>query len=202
MNQKELENLQRYIYKRPQNQSVQDIINRIEKENKKEKLTQEEWNKLLIPSCSGMIPELLKWLLNNGAKIIGDSVDLANMIIGSQEKRLKYLEKRIELLEILLANIEKQYSNVFLGTALLNACWYNNIYIVPYLVGKGADVNFESSNGKTPYECAKNYGERFGDYTLHNYLKNYVESGKFENPKKFYSEVDKIFGDVVYKPNK
>jgi len=199
MDHKELEKLQRYIYKRPQNQSVQDIIKRIEKENKKEGLSQAEWNKLLTPSCSGMIPEVFKWLLNNGAKITDNSIDLAKMIVGSKEIRLKYLKKRVELLEILLTHIEEQYLTDTLGYALINACWYNNIYVVPYLIDKGADIYFGSSSGKTPYECAENYGERFSDYTLYTYLKDYIGTGKFENPERFYTETD-LMGNTIYAP--
>lgn len=197
MENKELDKLQRYIYKRPQNQSVQDIIARINKINKEERLNQEEWNKLLIPTCSGMIPELFDWLLNNGAVITDNAIDLAKMIVGSQEIRLEYLWKRIELLDILLIHTEKQYLNDTLGNALLNACWFNNIYVIPYLIDKGADIYFKSLNEKTPYECAKNYGERFTDYSLYNYLNSFINTGEFEHADKFYTRTD-LMGNTVY----
>lgn len=197
MDNKELEKLQRYIYKRPQNQSVQDVIAHIEMVNKKANLSQEEWNKLLIPACSGMIPEVFQWLLDNGAVITNNAIVLAEMIVSSQENRLKYLKKRMKLLDILFRHTEERYRSVVLGEALINACWFNNIYIIPFLIRKGADIHFLSSKGKTPYQCAGNYGERFGDYTLYNYLSAYIDTGKCEEVDKFYIGTD-LMGNIVY----
>lgn len=197
MNKKELEKLQRYIYKRPQNQSDQDVINHIVKANLKLSLCQGEWNKLLIPACSGMAPKVFHWLIDNGAVIADNSIDLAKMIIGSQENRLEYLKKRIRLLEILLMYTKEQYLSDTLGYALLNACWFNNLYVVPFLVDKGANIYFESSNQKTPFECAKNYGERFMDYTLYHYLNDYIDTGEWNCPEAFYTGTD-LMGNSTY----
>ena len=103
----------------------------------------------------------------------------------------------MELLEILLSHTETQHLLDTLGYALLNACWYNNIYLVPCLVDKGADIYFKSSSGKTLYECAKDYGERFGDYTLHIYINSYVDTGELASPAEFYTGTG-LLGDKVY----
>jgi hypothetical protein len=197
MEEKELEKLQRYIYKRPQGQSTQDVILHIKAIDNKEHLKKEEWNKLLIPTCSYADSELLGWLLENGAVALDESIDLARMVVGSQEKRLSYLKKRIKILDIILKYSLDKREEV-LGTALINACWYNNLYVVTYLIETGGSLHYQSANGKTPYDCAKQYGERFNDYTLYNYLTDYLKKGSLlDDAEKYYSGKD-IFGNQIY----
>lgn len=171
-----LEKLQRYIYKRSKGQSTKDVITHIIEINEKEVLNKEEWNALLIPTCSYADLELFEWLLNNGAELNDNAISLVKMLVGSQEKRISFLMKRIDILDFILKRVDNKFLNDTLGYALLNACWYNNIYIVQYLIEEGADINFIASNGKTPYECAKIYAERFGDYTLYEYLSEYKKT--------------------------
>lgn len=48
----------------------------------------------------------------------------------------------------------KQYLNDALGSALLNARWFNNIYVIPYLINKGADLYFASTGTDLEYSVS------------------------------------------------
>lgn len=52
MSEQELKNLQIYIGKRNQNQTDEQVIDHIKKINDETPLTQEEWHKLIFPSCN------------------------------------------------------------------------------------------------------------------------------------------------------
>ena len=194
----ELEKLQRYIYKRPQNQPTKEVIARIQKMDKKDPLEEKQWDKLLIPTCSNPDTELFVWLINNGASLRDSAVYLAGWVVHSQEKRLEYLKRRIDLLRIIFARTDGEVLKNAKNEALVNACWFNNIYVVEYLVKEGADLNFVSSKGRTPLECAENYAERFGDAILYEYLKKHIETGlPLSNSEKFYTGKD-IFGNLTF----
>ncbi|MPQ44341.1 hypothetical protein [Clostridium tarantellae] len=198
MNDKEIEKIQRYIYKNSYSKTGEELIQYIKNKNAKVSFTQEEWNKLLIPACSGMLPEVFEWLLNNVAKINENGFDIVTMIIDSQEFRLEFLKMRIKLLKILLSRIEKKYYTKTINFALMKACWFNNIYVVEFLLKIGANVTFLFDDGKTPYNCAKKYGERFSDYSLYNYIKNYLKENDLKDTAIFYSKKD-FMGYSIYK---
>lgn len=65
MSEQELRNLQIYIRKRNQGQTDEQVINHITKINSKTPLTQEEWHKLIFPSCNNGYVEILRFILNN-----------------------------------------------------------------------------------------------------------------------------------------
>ena len=65
MSEQELRNLQIYISKRNQGQTDEQVINHITKINSNTPLTQEEWHKLIFPSCNNGYVEILRFILNN-----------------------------------------------------------------------------------------------------------------------------------------
>ncbi|MGX4601706.1 ankyrin repeat domain-containing protein [Faecalimicrobium sp. JNUCC 81] len=200
MDEKELFNLQRYIYKPQKGQSTEDVIKHIKKINDKHNLIAEEWNKLLYPVCACNNIELLEWISNNGADIRQECVKLMKHTINSKEERFEYILKRINTLEFLIKFLNEDYKNA-IGNTLINACWYNNLGVVKYLIEKGADLEFKSDNGLTALECAQKYGERFSDYTLYEYLEKYINTDVLENIEKYY-QGSNIFYNDIYKPIK
>lgn len=208
MDEQELRKLQRYIGKREQGQTTEEVISHIQKLTEKEEWKEADWNQLLIPTCSYGDSILLRWLLAQGACLKTVLYELPGYVIYSQEIRLEYQKKRKTMLEEIVSMIDKEDLPVFLGEALKQACWYNNIYVVEYLVNTGGDLQYTDAGGKTPYEYARIYGERFNDYTLYHYLQEFVENkgknrklfGKkkrLADSKKFFSGTD-VLGNSIY----
>ena len=208
MDEQELKKLQRYIGKRDKGETTEEIITHIRKMMEGEAWKEETWNQLLIPTCSSGDVVLFRWLLEQGACLKTVMHELPGYVIYSQEKRLEYQKKRQALLEEAVSLIDKEDRSDFLGEALKQACWYNNIYVVEYLVNAGGDLQYTDVGGKTPYEYAKIYGERFDDYTLYHYLQEFVENkgkgwklfGKkkrLADSEKFFSGKD-MLGNSIY----
>lgn len=209
MDEKELAKLQKYIGKREKEQTTEQVIAHIQKINDKVPLSTDEWSKLLLPACSYPDTFLLRWLVEQGANL--DAVideDLPRSIIWGQEKRLEYQKKRVEVLQEIVSLADKESLPHFLGEALKQACWYNNIYVVEYLVNAGGDLQYVDKNGKTPYEYAKIYAERFDDDTLYHYLREYIEKKdkgiklfrkkcKLSDSEKFFTGKD-LLGNTTY----
>ena len=68
MSEQELRNLQIYISKRNQGQTDEQVINHITKINSKTPLTQEEWHKLIFPSCNNGYVEILRAICKGDIK--------------------------------------------------------------------------------------------------------------------------------------
>lgn len=209
MDEKEFVKLQQYIGKREKEQTTEQVITHIQEVNARTPLSTEEWSKLLIPACSHPDVALLRWLIGQGADLeaVMDE-ELPRSIIWGQEKRLNYQKKRVNILKEIISLADKEALPHFIGEALKQACWYNNIYVVEYLVNAGGDLQYTDKNGKTPYEYARIYGERFHDNTLYQYLQEYVEKkekgtklfwkkAKLSGAEKFFTGKD-ILGNAVY----
>jgi hypothetical protein len=177
---KTMRNLQAYIYKRPQDQTHAQIYAHIEKVHSQLRLTPANWDTLLVPACTHPDAALLRWLVDHGARPHKQLTKLMTMTVGSQERRLAWIDRRIEVLEALVQFVPEGDTEP-LSQALSSACWFNNIGPAAWLIENGADINYTSWNAfrRAKVDCLTNaemYGDRFGDYTLHSYLKPWHES--------------------------
>lgn len=187
-----LRNLQAYIYKRPQDRSAGQVFAHIDKVNQSERLTPANWDALLVPACTRPDPEVLRWLVDHGSRPTKQLVKLMTMTVGGQETLLPQIERRIEVLGLLL-ELAPEGDPEASSRALSSACWFNNIGPAAWLIQHGADIHFMSWNAlrHAKVDCLTNaemFGERFGDYTLFHYLKPWYDD---ETPlgdwRQFYS---------------
>lgn len=60
--------LQAYIYKRPRDASAEEVFERIEAVDAKDKLTAANRDALIIPACSHPDVDVIQWLIEYGAR--------------------------------------------------------------------------------------------------------------------------------------
>lgn len=174
-------NLQRYISKRPHGQTDEQVFAHIAAQHAKDPLTVEDWNALVGSACSHPNADVVRWLLEQGARPDADQVaELMIATVRSQEKRLAWIERRIEVLEVLLTLCTEDDRQP-LSAALAMACWFNNIGPAAWLIEHGADIRHTSWNHVrgADVDCLVNaevYGDRSGDYTLRDYLQPWYDS--------------------------
>ena len=176
---KTVRNLQAYIYKRPQDQTGEQVFSHIEKVHLDQRLTQANWDALLVPACTHPDAAVVRWLIDHGARPQKQLTKLMSMTVGSQERRLPWIDRRIEVLEVLAEFVPKDDKKP-LSQALSSACWFGNIGPAAWLIEHGADIDYRSWNAfrRAKVDCMTNaemYGERFGDYTLYRYLQPWYE---------------------------
>ncbi|MBU3103949.1 ankyrin repeat domain-containing protein [Clostridium gasigenes] len=186
MTDEELKKLQRYIGKRSQGQTDEQVIEHIEKLNSKTPLKIEQWESLLYPTCANSDLVILIYILNKLVKI--DNIqEYMIHTVRSQEKRYEYILKRIEVLKILIPYIKENNKKSILSETLLTASWYGELGIVKFLIDNGADIRYKDKENRDSFEYAKIYNQRFNDDILYNYLKYYYElGGKLDDIKVYY----------------
>ena len=99
MTEQDLRNLQIYIGKRNRNQTDEQVIEHIKKINNKTPLTQEEWHKLIFPSCNNGYIEILRFVLSNIESLNNIKEYMIHTVYGRNNK---ITEKRIEVLKELM----------------------------------------------------------------------------------------------------
>lgn len=187
----ELAKLQRYIGKSTDELPTEQIVAHIEKVNDKTPLTEEDWEKLLIPVCGNQNTEALAYLLGRLGKVRDIQNYMKHSVMG-QEKRKEYLLKRIEILKMLIPYIPENEKTAALSETMLDAAWYGETEVVGFLVESGADVHYKNELGKDVFQYAGEFAEKFGDDTLCQYLQSYEKGGK-ENRKGVFARLRGMF---------
>ncbi|QIK70812.1 hypothetical protein G7062_11125 [Erysipelothrix sp. HDW6C] len=195
----EITKLQRYIYKRPQNQDTDAVIAHINKVRHVIEFTDEVWWKVMYPACTHPDATLLQWMFVQGATY-QDS--LTKAVLSSQIRAFEVIKQEIAVIEVILKHVSGHERQDFLDRILNNACWYGVLYAVEYLLSQGADLMWISDNGKTPLDNARIYGERFEDPLLYDLLIAYQERKlKKLGTKKYYTEIDWAGNHCYKRPN-
>ena len=173
-------NLRRYVYKRPQDQTTAEVCAHIESVHARDRLTASNWDSLLVPACTHPDAELVRWLVEHGARPDKQLKTLMTMTVGSREQRLPWIDRRIAVLGVLSPFCSAE--DTHLSEALAAACGSGNIGPAAWLIEHGADIHFTSWNAfrHAKVDClthAETYGERTGDLSLYRFLLPWYESG-------------------------
>lgn len=84
-----IRNLQTYIYKRPGDASLERVLEHITAVDSKAKLTAANRDALLIPACSHPDADVMRWLIDHGARPQKQLKKLMTMTVGWNERRLE-----------------------------------------------------------------------------------------------------------------
>ena len=175
--EEELKKLQRYIGHNTDVLSPEQIIDHIEKIHDKTPLTEDDWEKLLIPACGNHNLEVLAYLLNR-LENVKDIMKYMEHTVMGQEKRKEYLARRIEVLKRLMPYIPKNEKVTVLSETLLSAAWYGETEVVAFLIKNGADVHYQNQKGEDAFAYAREFAQKFGDDTLYQYLDSFCGEGR------------------------
>lgn len=175
MTEHELRKLQIYIGKNSYDQDNDDIIERIEKTNKKTPLTQEEWNALLFPTAYSANAEIMEYLLAR-ITVISNPIEIICHVVDDYNRRL--LQKRLDTLEVLLGAIDKTLLKECLSEALHTAVWCNEMLIAFCLIEKGANLSYIDKYGRDLGNCLDHAEEFYGQSYFKNILKSIFKAIK------------------------
>lgn len=190
MEENEFRKLQRYIVKRYQDQTDEQVIAHIEKLNKKDPLSEDQWEELLASACYYCCYHdeytVFDYILTH-VPTFHHIRHCVEATVRSQEKDYTYILKRINVLKRLLPYIGEEEKENILNESLLLASWYGLLGIVKFLIDQGADIHYVGKQGKNAFEYAEIFYKRFADDTLYRYLKSYYESGTpLEDMESYY----------------
>ena len=166
MSEQELKNLQIYIGKRSQGQTDEQVIKHINKINEKTPLTQEEWHKLIYPSCNNGYVQILKFVLDHIEKINDINQYMKHTVYGRNEN---LNEERIEVLKEFIKYLSDNKVE-YLSETMISAAWFGETEIVRFLIEAGADAEYRSDNGLGLSECSERAEKQFNDSSLKDYL--------------------------------
>lgn len=168
MSEQELKNLQIYIGKRNQNQTDEQVIEHIQKINDKTPLIEEEWHKLIFPSCNNGYVEILKFVLSHIQSLNNIQEYMIHTVYGRNENVNK---KRIEVLKELIKYLTDNKEEC-LNETMINAGWFGETEIVKFLIENGANKEYKNKNGLGLLECAERAEKQFKDNSLKLFLKD------------------------------
>lgn len=168
MSEQELKNLQIYIGKRDQNQTDEQIINHIKKINNETPLTQEEWHKLIFPSCNNGYVKIMKFVLSHIQSLNSVKEYMIHTVYGRNEN---IDEKRIEVLKEFIKYLTDNKEDC-LNETMINAGWFGETEIVEFLIENGANKEYKNQNGLGLLECSERAEKQFNDSSLKELLKN------------------------------
>ena len=166
MTENELRNLQYYIGKRNKNQTDEQVIDHINEINDKTPLTQEEWHKLIFPSCNNGYIVILRYILNHIQSLKDIKTYMVHTVNGRNER---LISKRIEVLNEFIQYL-KENKIECLSETMLSAAWFGETEIVKFLIENGADREYKKQNGLGLSECAERAEKTFQDSSLKEYL--------------------------------
>lgn len=169
MSEQELRNLQIYIGKRNQNQTDEQVIAHIDTINRETPLTQEEWHKLIFPSCNNGCVAILRFVLRHIPCLRDVKGYMIHTVYGRNET---IRGKRIEVLKELMQSLTEDKENC-LNEVMINAGWFGETEIVKFLIANGANKEYKNQNGLGLSECAERAEKRFKDSSLKDFLKNH-----------------------------
>lgn len=166
MSDQEIRNLQTYIGKRNQNQTDEEVINHISKIDNKKKFSQEEWHKLIFPSCNNGYVKILRFVLNHIDTLDNIKDYMIHTVYGRNEKLTM---QRIEVLKEFIKYLTDNKIEC-LSETMLNAGWFGETEIVKFLIDNGANREYKNKNGLSLWECAERAEQQFKDSSLKEYL--------------------------------
>ena len=166
MTERELRNLQVYIGKRNQGQTNKQVIEHINKINRKSPLTQEEWRKLIFPCCNNGYVKVLEYVLEHVDTLNNVLEYMKHTVYGRNEN--KNVE-RIEVLKILIQYIVEDKIQC-LSETMIYAAWFGETEIVKFLIKNGADIAYQDVKGLRIEECAERAEKIFSDNSLMRFL--------------------------------
>ncbi|MBE6477173.1 MAG: hypothetical protein E7Z97_03735 [Propionibacteriaceae bacterium] len=155
-----LRRLQRYIGKRPQGQTDEEILSRLEEEDRKHGLTPKEWAKLLVPLC-GNAESGLFLRMQGRADLRDEAPILIDHTVRFRQRPEKESEQ-VVILRGLLPFVPEDDRQSVLDKALASAAWFGAYEVAKFLVEQGADTRVES-NGRGLAELAQHAVDTFGD---------------------------------------
>lgn len=168
MTREDLNRLQRYIGKRPRGQTDQQVMERLEKIDRKTPLTPAEWEQLLLPVCANGDVSMLRLLLGRIGRLADPKPYILHTVrfrrSGPEEER-----RQAEVLEALLAHAEGPGRADILNEALVFAAWFGAYEAAKLLVAAGADVGY-TRDGKSLPDSAQNAVDKFGDRRVRDFL--------------------------------
>lgn len=171
MAEKDLFKLQRYLYKRPQGAGKEQLLARLEKEDKKFNFTPQDWGKFLIPLCAYPDSELFLELMNR-ANLIDIAEELIVHTCHFQQAPANEI-KQVAIIEALLPFISEQDRQTVLDNALFQAAWLGNLAVTTYLIDQGADLRFKKK-GSSIVESAQHAAETYGDYRVLTFIQSVI----------------------------
>lgn len=172
-------NLQAYIFKRPGDPSNERVFEHVAAVDSKDKLSSANWDALLIPACSRPDADVMRWLIDQGSRPHKQLKKLMTMTVGWNERRLKWADRQIAVLQVLAEFVSQGDEDLF-SQALSAACWFGNPGPAVWLIERGADTHYENWNAlaRARVDClanAKLRGDRLGDYSTYEFLRPWHE---------------------------
>lgn len=166
MTEKEIRNLQTYIGKRNQGQTDEQVIEYINKIDRTDSLTQDEWKKLIFPCCNNGYVDILKFILGK-IDLLDNTLEYMEHTVNGRNEHLT--TKRIEVLKIFMDFLtDNQITE--LSETMLSAAWFGETDIVKFLIANGADKTYRNVNGLGLEKCAERTEKQFGDSSLKEFL--------------------------------
>lgn len=200
MTEKTLKKMLHYLGSNANYKDLKEIKNYIEDKEKKQGITQEEWEIIFELFCGNGALALQKWILQKKIQLMqvdNDAIRYVLIVTGHFAPRLGETKKMVERLSLLLEYAPEERKREFLGTAFVIACGYNNIYLVKFLLEQGVDVDFHYQ-GMTGLEVSKKYAESMEGYeddTVYQYLlRNQNCEGELEDVLKYYVPKKDLWG--------
>lgn len=169
MTKDDINKLQRYIGKRPQGQSDEQIIAHIEKVAKKTALTEAQWAMLLYPACANADVHIVTFLLGK-IKSLADAPKFIEHTLRFRKRRPEDEQKQVEILQMLLPFVKQDERTDVLNSALVLAAWFGELAAAKYLIQAGADVGFVDSTGRSILTLAQNSVDKFNDERVYRYI--------------------------------
>jgi len=169
MEEKDINNMLRYVGK-------QDV------EAVKEKFTSGKYVECsnaigytpLMTSCARGNPELLSFFIARGADVntlTTNGLTPLLAAVGRQTPRPEDAKQQAQCVQLLIhagADVNMPGGN---NTPLMTACWFGCTESVKVLLANGANISVRI-NDRTAVDDAKRFGERYGDFTLYEFLTN------------------------------
>lgn len=175
MEEKDIIKLQQYIGKRPQGQTDEQVLERLEKEDAKHHFTSDEWAKFLFPLCANAQSELFVKILERTNLNCEDATTLIEHTVRFRQHP-GYPEKeheQVAILQKLLQHITDDYRQVVLNNALINSAWFGEYELAKYLIAQGADLNVKSMD-RSIEDLAQRAAEQFGDSRVLDMVKEHI----------------------------
>lgn len=166
MTEQELKKLQVYIGKKNQNQTDEQVIKYINKINNMTPLTQEEWHKLIFPSCNNGYVEILRFVLSHIRCVNNVQEYMVHTVYGRNEN---INEERIEVLKELMQYLTENKEEC-LNETMINAGWFGETEIVKFLIANGANKEYKNKSGLGLSECSERAEKQFKDNSLKVFL--------------------------------